>query len=208
METIMNGGIYIKVKPDEHGNKEQRYLMNNILNESNQKIMGGDCNKINKYNGTEEFYISKIIDLKNGNIDSQNIDLYNCNIVSHGPIRRCAIKELKEKYVELLKFLCEAEYSGKTFMRTKPIYINNKICIECYAEGTNKKLPIVLYKTKYAMLVKQTFLNYSYLEMMNPLYFEDENYKLIGNYEENYMTKKETYKKIIKQIEYRNGQNK
>lgn len=147
------------------------------------------------YNYTDRFHILKITE--------KGIELVCYDRYGHKIINKCTEKELKEKYIRLVDFLKEAKYVGKIFVRKKPITIdigNMKLSDTSYM---NDYLDKSIYVTDYAMLMRCSSDGTSYFEMINLQYINDNDYIFIGNEDKQYQDKKETYKKIIDEIEDR-----
>lgn len=214
MGLLINGDIYIKTKPDiinqekqiqqkqeqlheidfeeaHNGITEETEHMREII-EKELEIL--DIGKP-VYDYTDSFHILKIAE--NG------MEIYNYDRIGHKRISKCDIKELKEKYIRLMDFLKEATYIGKEFIRTVPIIKEEGQIDTSYWNQAPYESTTILYKTDYAMLAHYKDQHTNNLEMINPQYFIDGKYKLIGNKNRIYEDKKETYKEIVDEIENR-----
>lgn len=214
MGMLINGDIYIKIKPEiiepdvdrikkidddlydlsfedaQYGITEKTEELKEELEELKEQLLEQQYN----YENTENFYILKITE--------EDLKLVCFNKLGQKQTKKCSIKELKEKYVRVADFLVEAKYVGREFKRTQPLeFLNNRIIDYMYKEpGTTTR---ILYKTDYAMLAEYTSKHSHYFEMIEPKYFIDENYALVGEKNNIYNDKKEMYRYIVDEIEDR-----
>lgn len=136
-----------------------------------------------------------------------NITMNSYNILGQKQeLKYNSIDDIKEEYIKLSTFLRDAEYIGKEFIRTKPLIVDRIKDISYITEDPYTSTT-VLYKTDYAMLVEYKSTSTSNLEMLEPIYFKDNNYKLIGTTCTE-PTKKETYIEILEEISKRTKQYK
>ena len=210
-EVLINGEIYIKIKPHYiYPDKEK-------IEELEKEIYNIEFEEADK-GITPKTIIKKqsLIELKNRilkpKIDNRYMKNFHIMEINENTITMKTfdilgekeeqeyqtIEEINNEYIKLSTFLKEAEYIGKEFVRTKPLIIN-KIKDISYITEDPYSQTTVLYKTEYAMLVEYKGVNSRNLEMLEPMYFKDNNYKLIGN-TYNSKDKKEIYKEILEEI--------
>lgn len=217
MAVLFQGDIYIKIKPDGP-NMEKIEEINEDLHEltfiESQKGISEATERKREeleeekknyseedetYSGTDEFFMLEITE--------EDLHLVTYTAYGRKHVIECDEKKLKEQYKRLVEFLSEAEYVGKEFIRTKPVYID-AIKRTDYMKpeaGVDVK---ILYKTPYAMLLQYKTQHRTYYEMLNPLYFLDNNYDLIGNTDKTFSDKKEMIKTVADEIEIRYDQYK
>lgn len=210
-KILINGEIFIKIKPhyiypNEEEIKEIEQRIYNIEFEeahkgiTNNTIMEKEMlldlkNKIgktkidNRY--MKDFHIIEI--------NEKSVKMNSFNLIGEKEeLKYKDIQEINDEYIKLSTFLKDAEYIGKVFVRTKPLTINGIKDISYITEDPYSETRI-LYRTSYAMLAEYKSINSRNLEMLEPIYFKDDNYKFIGNSHEE-KTKKETYKEILEEI--------
>ncbi len=212
---IINGEIYIKIKPHYIYPKEKQLeeieekLYNINFQEAHTGITGDSMIKKQILLELKERLSQIKIDsryMKEFHVIEPKIHIIimkSYNVL--GQIQEIQYKEIEEintEYIKLSTFLNEAEYIGKEFVRTKPLIINDIKDVSYITEDPYSSTT-VLYKTDYAMLVEYKSTNTRYLEMLDPIYFKDNNYKFIGN-KVNKDDKTETYKKVLEEIKNRN----
>lgn len=217
MAILFQGDIYIKIKPDRPDLEKVEEINNDLHEltyiEAQKGISEGTERKRKEleeekkfyseedesYSGTDEFFMLEIT--KN--------DLHLVTYTSYGRknVIECDTKKLKKQYKRLVEFLSEAEYVGKEFIRTKPIYID-EIKHTDYMEPEAGEDVKILYKTPYAMLLQYKTQHRTYYEMLKPIYFLDNNYDLIGNTDKTYSDRKKMVKTVADEIETRYHQYK
>lgn len=208
---LINGEIYIKIRPhyiypDEQKIQEIEKNIYNIEFEEADKGITNDTimekemlldlkkeiekTKIdNRY--MKDFHIIEI--------NEKSIKMNSFNLLGEKEEQKYKdIEEINNEYIRLSTFLKEAEYIGKEFVRTKPLIINGIKDISYITEDLYSETR-VLYRTSYAMLAEYKSINSRNLEMLEPIYFKDNNYKFIGNSHEE-KPKKEIYKEILEEI--------
>ena len=214
MEVLVNGDIYIKVKPEivepdinrikkinddiydlsfeeaQYGITEKTETTREELERIKQQLLEQEYN----YDNTEEFHILKITEDK--------FYLICFNKLGAKKAKICNIEEIKEKYIRIVDFLQEAKYIGKEFKRTKPLYLYNRKIID-YMHKEPSSTTKILYKTNYAMLAEYKSKHSHYFEMIRPKYFIDKKYAFIGTKDNKFDNKKEMYKTIVDEIENR-----
>jgi len=213
-EILINGEIYIKIKPHyiypeeqqikeieqkiyniefeeaDKGITEKTILKKNLLNELKEKL--SQVKTDNRY--MKDFHIIEI--------NEDNIIMKSYNTLGRKQeLSYKNLEEIKNEYIKLSTFLSEAQYIGKIFVRTKPTMIN-EIKDMSYITEDPYSSTTVLYKTDYAMLVEYKSTNTRYLEMIEQIYFKDNNYTFIGN-KANKDDKKQTYIEILNEINNR-----
>lgn len=214
MGLLINGDIYIKIKPEiiepnvdkikkinddlydlsfeeaHYGITERTTTIKEELEEMKEQLLESQYD----YKDTEIFHVLKIAE--------DNMKLVGFNRLGEKQINKCSIEELKDKYIRITEFLKEAIYIGKEFKRTQSLdFLNNKIID--YMNPERNSSTTILYKTDYAMLALYTSKYSHYLEMINPNYFIDGNYTFFGKKDNKYNNKKEMYKNIVDEIEDR-----
>lgn len=216
MGLLMNGDIYIKVAPEiielneteieeidedieklkfaeaDSGLTDEEILEKENLEEL-KRILLSQENEAD-YENTDNFHLLKILE------DKISVICYARSGSKQTKI--CDLKQLKEKYIRLIDFLSEAQYIGKEFRRTEPLKITN-IKITDYTKKEKGATTRILYKTDYAMLAEYKSKNSHYLEMIKPMYFEDQKYKFVGKKDNNYNNKKEMFKSVADEVETR-----
>ena len=217
MAVLFQGDIYIKIKPDGPDLKKVEEIdekLHDLTFEEGQKGISEETvrkreefekekkyysEEDENYNGTDEFFMLEV--------NEKNIHLITYTSYGKKHVIECDSKKLKEQYKRLADFLSEAEYVGKEFIRTKPLYIDDRKMTDYMKSEVGVDVEI-LYKTSYAMLLKYKTQHRTYFEMLNPLYFLDNNYDLIGNTDKTFSDRKEMYKTVADEIEIRHDQYK
>lgn len=210
---LIEGDIYIKIKPDiiEPDKLEIQRINNEIGtlkgNTQETNYLREQLIELKKYyemvqlifDGTEDFHCIKT-DLSFALMCSYEKN-GNRNITEQ------SFEQIKDKYINILKFLQDAKYIGKEFRRIEPSHNEKYKMLDYMNENTNIKSTI-LYATDYAMLAQTTYLHgmeNTYLEMINLSYIIDKKYRLIGQkkrYNE-YDDKEKTYMKIYEEVQKR-----
>lgn len=213
-EILINGEIYIKIKPHyTYPDKEkieqiEQELYNIEFEEADKGITNKTTIKKQSLMELKNKILKPKIDnryMKNFHImgiNENSITMKTFDLLGEKEEQEYqTLEEINKEYIKLSTFLKKAEYVGKEFVRTKPLIIN-KIKDISYITEDPYSQTTVLYKTDYAMLAEYKSTNSRNLEMLEPIYFEDNNYKFIGNaYQEK--TKKEIYKEILEEIKKR-----
>ena len=217
MAVLFQGDIYIKIKPDGPDLEKVEEINNDLHEltflEAQKGISEGTERKREELEEEKKIYLETDENYNETNeffmlvINKNNLHLITYTSYGNKRVIECDSKKLKEQYKRLVDFLSEAEYVGKEFIRTKPIYKDNgKLTDYTKPEaGVDVK---ILYKTPYAMLLMYKTQHRTYYEMLKPLYFLDNNYDLIGNTDKTFSDKKEMYKTVADEIETRYHQYK
>lgn len=189
MEILIDGEIYIKIKPKKYDNESESKTIMDYLErkvETTNATYIGFLTPKSDYSNMDMFYLLKMDD--------------EIKMVTWDELGKKTEDKINEKnseeYMSLIDFLKEAEFIGRKFKRTKPIEYDLK-----YTDPVEQNYCTVLYKTEYAMLVEEVFLGKRTLKMMDKKYFEDKNYIFFEKIDKTYENTKKLYKSILEQID-------
>ncbi len=218
-QTIINGEIYIKTKPDIiiPDKKKIKEIEEKLYDISFEEAHNGSTTNTIREKHKLEMLKEELETIRTDYKDMQTFHVLGINENYIGMTCFDRLGEKKERayqnigqinktYIRLCDFINEAEYIGKTFKRTKPISENN-IQDSSYMTTTDDFSIKVLYKTDEVMLIEYSYNFYkkkiSELEIMEKKYFIDNNYEFIGEKDNRYINKKELYLKLLDQFNQR-----
>ena len=213
MGLLINGDVYIKIRPDikidEEKIQEKEQQLDEIKFEEAHNGITDETQQMRTIveKELEILYIGKLVYDYTDNfhvlkITENGIKMYNYDRTGKAKKNKCDIEELQEKYVRLIDFLKEAEYIGKEFIRTVPLLTENGIDTSYWNQNPYEST-LILYKTDYAMLAYYKNEHSKCLEMIKPEYFKDNKYTFIGNQNRMYENNDKIYRKVIDEIEHR-----
>ena len=189
MNILIDGDIYIKLKPRKYDNESESKTMMDYLGrkvETTNATCIGFLSPRPDYSDMDIFHLLKIDD---------EIKMVTWNELGK-KIEDKIDENNSEEYMNLIDFLKEAEFIGRKFKRTKTIGYDLK-----YTDPVEQNYCTVLYKTEYAMLIEEVFLGKRTLRMMDNKYFEDKNYIFFGEIDKTYEDTKKLYQAILEQID-------
>lgn len=127
-------------------------------------------------------------------VEEDGLKLIEQNIFSKQKTKKYKSKEELEKdFVSLRDFFSEAEYIGRHFLRTEPLYGNMNFTIP-------DDQITVLYATKDLMLIENNIMGNKKFQMLPPRYLRDGKYTFYGEKNLEYLDTPELYQAIFKQI--------
>lgn len=177
-DTFLNGELYIK---KQHEPIQAFDDNNNLINEL--KFEEDD-----EYSECESFWASAM--------DENGINMIRQTKFSLFPSDKKTYsnkEELEKHFMKLTDFLNISRYIGRYFKRTEFVKGKRRYMQE-------DKSILVLYATDDFMLIKTEYpLIGEVIQMINPIFIKDGNYKFYGEYNDKYTDKQALYKAITEQ---------